>query len=163
MQCAQLAGARFAIDLGTVELEVDRETARLDALDVVDALDDIGLPERLVAIQDQRMQARDLNAEVTPVTWLGQRYVANMVFEIDLRFVDPVGTVEIERHAHQTAAQHRRHIKALANVGHDVAQSDLAAGRGARIIDPQHCLMHALVRTLQCEEQFVETAKLFHG
>ena len=162
MQCPQDLRARLAIDLGAVKLDVDRETAGLDAGNVVDPLDDISLPKRLVAIEDQRMQARDLDAEMPPVTRLGQRNMADMVLEVHFSLVDPVGAIEIEGHADKTPAQHRRDIQPLANMRHDIAQPDLATRRRTRIINPQHRHVHALVGLFHGEEEFVQTAKLFH-
>ncbi len=109
------------------------------------------------------MQTRDLNAEMPPVARLGKRNVADMVFEVDFRFVDPVGAVKIERHANQAAAQYRRDIQPFANVRHDVTQPDLATRRRAWIVNPQYGNVHALVGPLHGKEEFVQTAKLFHG
>ena len=90
-----------------------------------------------------------------PVAGLGQRDVANVVFEIDLGLVHPVGTVQIERHPNQAAAKNRRDIEPLADVRHDVAQPDPAAGRRTRIVDPEHRHVHALVGALHGKEEFV--------
>ena len=68
---AQQFGAGLAVDGAVVQLQVQRETAGRQSLDVVEALDDVGLPQRLAAIERPRMNARDLDAQLAPVARCG--------------------------------------------------------------------------------------------
>ena len=52
--------------------------------DMVEALDDVGLPERLAAIERARMDARDLDAELAPVAGLRQRDVTHVELDVDV-------------------------------------------------------------------------------
>ena len=52
------------------------------------------------------MDARGLDAELAPVAGLGQRDVAHVVFDVEVRVVDPIRPVDVEGHALQAAAEH---------------------------------------------------------
>ena len=84
----------FAVDRGMVEFDVQREAARGDTGNIVEPLDDVGLPQRLGLVQGARVQARDLYHQLPPVTGLRQRDMADVVFDIDVVVVDPVGAIE---------------------------------------------------------------------
>jgi hypothetical protein len=108
------------------------------------------------------MEARDLDAKLSPVTRIRESDMVHVVLEVDGRLVDPVGTIDVERDADQTAPENRRDIEAPPHVREDVAQAHMTAGGSGWIVDTQRRHMHALVVAFQREEEFVQSAQLFH-
>ena len=58
----QQFGSAFAVNRSVVELGVERKRSGRETIDVVEALNDVDLPERLASIQWARMQPRYLDA-----------------------------------------------------------------------------------------------------
>ena len=96
-------------------------------VDVVEALDDVHLPQRPAPVERSRVQPRHLDAELPPVARLRQRDVAHVVLEVEVGVLDPVRVVEPERHLHQPLAERARHVQAAADVLEDPLERDLAA------------------------------------
>ncbi len=59
------------------------ETAGRNALDIIEALDDIQLPERSGTVEGARVQARHLDAKLSPVAGFWQRNMADMKFGVE--------------------------------------------------------------------------------
>ena len=95
------------------DLGQQREAARRQFEEAVQALDDIDLPQRPVQVERPGVDARGLDAELPPVARLGQRDVADVVFEVEVLVLDPVRMVEVERHAQQLLAEHRQRSSRL--------------------------------------------------
>ena len=145
-------GAGHAVDGGMVDLRDDPEAARRQAADVVEALDDVELPERLRGVERARMQARRLDAELAPVTGLRQRDVAHVEFHVEVRIVDPVGVVEIEGDAHGALAEGAREVQAALDGVEDVLETNEAVRRRRRVVHGERTDVHGLVRRLEIEE-----------
>ena len=95
-----------AVDGGMMHAEKKRATARADARDLIQPLDEVDLP---------RWRVRSIGRACNRATCLHncararcrQRQMANMELEIESRVIDPVRVAEIERHGHQSAAKGR--------------------------------------------------------
>src|SRR3546814_9840025 len=71
-----------------------REAARRDALDPVEPLDDINVPERAVHVHRLREPARDRDAELPPVAGFGQARVAHVRLDVEMLVLDPIRSEE---------------------------------------------------------------------
>ena len=106
------------------------------------------------------MEPRDLNAELPPVARLGQCDVADVEFDVEFRVFDPIGIIEIERHAHQPLPETPRATEATLDEAQDILEADEPAGGGGRIIDPDRADMHRGMRCLKIDERRVLPAEL---
>ena len=81
------------------------------ALDVVETLDDVELPQRAVEVERPRVQPGRLDAQLAPVARLRQRDVPDVELEVEVGVVHPVRMVEIERHPGELlpVRRHERH------------------------------------------------------
>jgi hypothetical protein len=163
MDGADQLRACLAIDGAVVNLQVQREAARRQPGDVVEAFDDVGLPQRLAAIEWTRMDARDLDAELAPVAGMRQRNVPHVEFDVDVRIFDPVWTVEAERHGDESTAKQRQGVEPRLEKAQDVLEANPALGCRGRVIDAQPGHVHVLVATLQAQEKAVRAGQLPHS
>ena len=90
----------------TAEPPVDRRMMNLgrdgvrtgrEAVDPVEPLDDEHFPQRPLHIQRPGVVPRNMNAELPPVTGLGQTSVPHMVFDVEVFVFSPIRMVELER------------------------------------------------------------------
>ncbi len=162
MDAAEDVAHRVAVDGGVVELREDRVGARGHAFDVVEALDHVHLPERAVEVQRARGQPRDGDRQLAAVGGLGQADVADVELEVEVLVLDPVGVVEVQRHAHEAAAEDRRACEAALEVGEDVLEADLAARRGRRVVDRDHAAVGGPVLVVEVHEHRVVRVELLH-
>ena len=81
--------AGHTVDGGVVDLADEREGSRRNALDVVEALDDVELPQRTVEVELAGVQPRRLDAQLAPVTGLRQGDVAHVELEVEVGVVRP--------------------------------------------------------------------------
>ena len=100
-------------------LRDDGEAALGDAVDVVEPLDDVELPQRPIEVERAGHQPRHLDAQLAPVAGLRQGDVADVELEVEVGILDPVRVVEVERHPHQPLAEHPGHVEALLDVVED--------------------------------------------
>ena len=98
------------------------------------------------------MEASDLDAELAPVTGLGQRDMADVEFKVELRVLDPIGMVEIERHPHQPLAKAARAGQSGTDEVEDILEADETARRCRGIVDGDRADVHRCVRRLQIDE-----------
>jgi hypothetical protein len=125
------------IDRGVVDLEQHGEAADRQVEEAVEPLDHVHLPQRTVEIEGAGVDARGLDAELAPVTGLGQGDVAHVVFDVEVLVLDPVGIVEVERHAQDLLAEHRQLAEPAFDMGQDLLEAHLAARRGGLVVDVQ--------------------------
>ena len=92
---------RDAVDRRVVDLRHDREAAGGQPDDVVEALDDVHLPQRPAPVERPRVQPRHLDAELPPIARAGQGDVPHVVLEVEVRILDPVRVIEPQRHLHE--------------------------------------------------------------
>ena len=159
----QHLGAALAVDRRVVELGVEGEAALRDAGDVVEPLDDVRLPQRLAAVERPRVDARHLDAELAPVTRGRQCDVAHVELDVDVVVLDPVGTVEVERHRDQAAPEDRRAVEPRLEEIQDVLEPHEPARRRRRVVDAEPGDVHVLVAMFQAQEHVVHSGKLLHG
>ena len=112
-----------------MDLRHDREAARREPGDVVEALDDVHLPQRPAPVERSRSAIVPLDAELTPVARTRQGDVAHVVLEVEVGILDPVRVVELQRYLHQALAERARHMKTAADVLEDPFERDLATRR----------------------------------
>ena len=91
-----------------VDFGDERETAGRQAGDIVEPLDHGEFPQRLGQVHRPGVEPRDLDAELAPVAGLGQRDVADVEFDVELGILDPIGMVDVERHADEPLAEAAR-------------------------------------------------------
>ena len=99
---------RVPVDRGVVQLGEDRVAACGHAIDIVETLDHIHLPQRVAHVQRAGVQTCDGDAQLAPVGRFGQADVAHVELEVEMLVLDPVGVIEIKRHTHQAASEDRR-------------------------------------------------------
>jgi len=155
-------GTALAVHRGMVKLRVKRKRSRREAVDVVEALDDVDLPERFAAVQWARMQTRHLDAELAPVARLRQRDVADVEFHIDMAIIDPVGAVEVQRNRNQATVEYGRPVQPGFKKLQYVLEPDRPAGRCRGVVNSESCNVHVLVAMLELQEQVVRSGKLLH-
>jgi hypothetical protein len=152
----------FAIERRVVELDVEREAAFGDVADVLQPLDDIDFPQRLGAVQWTRMDAGDLDHQLSPVAGGGQGNMADVVLDIDFAIFQPVGTVDAERRHDQTPTENLDRIGAATEKVENLLEAHGSARRGGLVIDSQPGNMHVLVAMLQLEEEIVHSGEWLH-
>ena len=130
-----------AVDRGVVHLADQREAAGREPLDIVEPLDDREFPQRLRQVHRPRVQPRDLDAQLPPVAGLGQRDVADVEFDVELGILDPIGMIDVERHAHQPLPERARARQPALDEVQYVLEPHEPAGRGRRVVDrrPNRC------------------------
>ena len=87
--------ARRAIDRGVVGLGQHRPSS------VGEPLDDVALPQRARAVHVPTDDPRHLLGELVGRPGRRQTEMPNVVVEIEVRVVDPVGMIELHRHGHE--------------------------------------------------------------
>lgn len=130
--------------------------------DSIETFDDVHLPQRSTAIERTCVQARNLVHQLAPVAWLGQRQVAHVELEIDLRILDPVGPVESQRNHRQAPPEDGRDMQSRAEMPKDVLERDLALGRRRWVVDAERRYVIERVPLLGVEDETVGSGELFH-
>ncbi len=153
---------RLAVDQRVMKLGVEREAACRHARHVVEPLDDVRFPERLAAIQRTRMQARNLDAELAPVTRLRQRDVPHVELDVEVAILDPPRAVEHPGHGHEPAAEMREALDARREEAQHVLEPHLAARRRRRVVDTEAGDVHVVVAALELQERVIEAGQLSH-
>ncbi|HTT00206.1 MAG TPA: wax ester/triacylglycerol synthase domain-containing protein, partial [Streptosporangiaceae bacterium] len=154
-QHGQQLGAGRAVDRRVVDLRVDGGAAAGQPGDQVD------LPQRAAAVQRAGVQPRDLLGELGVRPGAGQRELADVVLDVEVRVVDPVRLVQAERHAPQLAAQHRDQRQPLPQHLGQPGQGQ-RLGRLPRVQDAHPAHVAGGVRRLQGEERRVQAGELLH-
>ena len=101
------------------------------ALDGVEALDDVQLPQRPRQVERPGVETGGLHAELVPVAGSRQGDLADVVLEVELAVLDPVRVVEVARHPHDLLAERPGEVEARLEVVEDLGEGDLAAGRAS--------------------------------
>jgi len=151
-----------AVDGGMVCLLQQRVAARCHALDVVEALDDVHLPQRPAEVELARVEASRLDAQLAPVAWLGQGDVANVELEVEVAVLDPVRVVEVHRHLHQLLTEDPREVQATLDVLEDPLERHGAVRCRRGVVDRETGDVHGGVRRFEVDERGVEAGQLLH-
>ena len=88
--------------------------------------------------------------------------VADMELEVELRILDPVGVVEIERHGDQLLAETTRKVQPALDVAQNALERHLAAGRRRLVVDREGTDVRRRARCLEVKERRVHAAELLH-
>lgn len=145
-----------------VQLQTDRECPRWHPRHRVQSLDDGHLPRRAAQVELPCVDPGDLDAQLTPVTRLRQRDVADVVFEIEIGIVHPVRHVQTAGQIGQPSPECRRKMQAGCDLFEDSLEGDPAAGRGRRVIDQQHLDLYRGLRPFGSQHHVVCPAELLH-
>ena len=144
---------RGAVHRGVVDFRGDGVAAARQALHFIQTLEHEDLPGRAVHIQRPAVIARHMDAELTPVTGLGQAGVLHVGLEVEVLVFDPVRVVELQRQTQQPAKEQGVAGQTLANVGDDVLIAHGGAiGHGRGIVDRHAGDVGEIVRRLGVEE-----------
>ncbi len=139
-------GAGGPIHGAVVNLQQYGEAIGRVALDIIEPLDDVHLPQGLVPAQGLGMNARGQNTQLAPVTGLGQGNMPYMVFHVEVRILHPVGAAQAVGNKGQFAAENGRQVHAIFQHGQDLLEADHTPGGGGLIIDthPANMLWQAI-------------------
>ena len=151
MHFLEQADRRDPVHRRVMQFQVHGEGAPRQSGDIVQALDDVDLPQGAVPVQGPRMQPCHLYHQLPPVARGGQCEVANMVFHVDRAARDPVGPVQTQGRAGQVVAEYRVQVQALREMPEDFLVANPAAGGSARVVDNQR--PHMVVDVAPLREQ----------
>ncbi len=140
-----------------MKLAHQSEAARRHAGDVIEAFDDIRLPERPVGIQRPCMQPSRLDAKLPPVAGFRQRDVPHVKFQVEIRVVYPVRMIQAHGHGHDALAERARFVQAFLEEPQDVLERHRTAGSGRLVIDSKTADVHRHIARLQVKERCVES------
>ena len=102
--------AGHAVDRAVVQFQRHREGALRHSRNGIQPLDDGDLPRWATQIDLPTVQPCDLDAQLPPVTGLREPDVADVVFEIEVRIVHPVRSIESELRLGQASAKDIREM-----------------------------------------------------
>ena len=119
--------ALHPVDHGVVQLEADGERSPRNSRDRIQSLDDRHLPRRAAKVDLPGVDARDLDAQLTPVSRLRQRDVADVVFEIEVGVVHPVRHMQTAGQVGQSPPERRREMQPGVDLFEDSLEGDSAA------------------------------------
>ena len=136
------------VDQGVVRLGQHRPAAVLEALDHPD------LPERLGAVELLRHDPADELAQLALATGGGQRRVAQVVLNVEMRVVDPDRAPQLERDEADLLAVARDQVQLGVHHGDDVAE-----GRRGTLEDGHRGDVHVGHVVLNVEERRVQRAQ----
>ncbi|MNO87993.1 hypothetical protein D3C76_794270 [compost metagenome] len=144
-----------AIHRSVVGLGENGEAALGDALDVVEAFDDVHLPGCPGKIHGAGMDTRHHDAELAPVARFGQREMANVEVDVEQVVFHPIGITETEGHLDDLALEHRRDVQALGNMLDDLPKAEALPLYRGLIVDVDHGAVRRGMRTIDFQEQGV--------
>ena len=98
--------AALAIKRRVMHFAIERDFA------VLQTLDHIKLPQRLIAIKQRRVQFSDTRLKLRLRTRLGQGERTDVIVKINVILVQPNRVGQIEGHEHQLARKQRRQMQA---------------------------------------------------
>ena len=110
----------------------------------------------------RRVDARDLDAQLTPVSRLRQCDVADVVFKIEVRVVHPVRHMQAAGEFGQSPPEHRRQMQTGVDLFEDSLEGDSAAGCRCGVVDQQHLNLHRGFGPFGTQHHVVGPAQLLH-
>ncbi len=149
-------GAGEAVQGGVMHLGEHPDLAVLQPLDEVD------LPQRVVAVQRALEDAGGLVGELADVAGGRQRELPHVVVQVDLT-VQPVRVVQPERDLHELPAERLEQMDPLGQRALEVIQRHDAPGGGGRVVDRDAPDVPVVAVVLDGEELGVEAGQLSHG
>jgi hypothetical protein len=126
------------------------------------SVDQVQLPEGSRSIEGPCVDPRHLLGQLGVGSRRGQRDLAHVKLEVEVRIVDPVAVVEVERHLGQPPPERRHEREALGDQVLEPRQRQPAVlGRG-RVVDRERAHVTVVARVLEREELLVERGELAH-
>ena len=152
----QQLGRRDAVDGGVVEL---RHHAHVS---VREALDDVHLPQRSCPVELPFGHVGHVRGQLGGAARRGERGASDVVAEIEVTVVGPVGVAEAQRHRHQAAPEHGGHGQARPDEVPHLLEG-VAPGHGGGVEDGRHRDVHVEAGCLHVKEAGVQTGQLLHA
>ena len=134
-----------------------------DAWNIVEPFDDGEFPRRARQVERAGEYPCCLDAKLAPVTGFGQGNVADMIFKIEIRVFDPIGIVEVERHANKPLADCAAQLFATVKEVQDILEADEATWRCGRVVNQDRADMHRRIRRFERDEARIHALQLSQG
>ena len=115
-------------------------------------MDEVNLPRRAVHVQRAAENARGQRVERLPILGGGQAQLANVVFQIEARILDPIGMIQAEGHVDQPPSSGRHQVQALLVETHHGFQGQRPVRRRGRIQDGDRGHVHWRGRRVLIDE-----------
>ena len=131
-------------------------------LSVLEAFDDVHLPQRATAIEQRGVQPCDQRLKLLHSPGAAQRDAAHMVIEVDIVVLDPNRLGKFKRHLRQLAMQHRSEVQALAEHRLDILVVVALITLG-KLEKHQAADMHRRFRRFEMQKRGVNAAELIHS
>ena len=163
MDGAEDLGAGHAVDRRVVHLEHDGETVRRQPLYLVQALDDIGLPQGAGHVQAASVQPRQQYAQLAPVAGLGQGDMAHVEFQVEVRILYPVGGVQPQGGPGQFAAKHGGLVQVVAKHLQYLLEAHRPVGHLRLVVEDDGADVHGRASALHLHEDIIHFSELLHG
>ena len=156
-------GAGGAVHRAVMHLQQHGETVRREPLDIVQPLDHVDFPHRLVAPQGSGVDPRRQDAQLAPVAGFGQGDMAHVVFQVELGILHPVGSAQAVGYESQLAPENGRQVQAAFQHRQDLLEAHLAPGGGGLVVDAYAADMLWQAVELGVQEHGVLAGQLLHG
>ena len=150
--------ASSAVNQSVMHLGVNGETALGQVGDIVQTLDNVGLPQGARHIQWTRVQPGDLDAQLAPVPRLGQGDVPQVELHVEIGVFYPVGAIQATGYFNQTGAEQGLLGQAALKPGDYVLEADKTAGSRRGVINAQSTHVLGGVGLLEIDKCRVENA-----
>ena len=154
--------AGLAIHIGVVKANQYRETVGRHTFNVIHALDDVDLPGCALHIDTAGHGAGGEDAQLAPVARLRQAYMADVIFQIEIFILQPIGIIQLERRMLETATEIGRRVQPVRNVLQNFLVADNSVRRSALITEPEAANHHRLIGSFEIEEMGIHGCKLLH-
>ena len=138
-----------------VDLADDRDLA------VLEALDDVHLPERPRPVQRPTEHVGGELRQLRPAPRGGQGRPAQVVVEVEVGVLDPDRVVQAERHLDQAAPERWQQGQAVLDEGSHPLEA-VATGHRGRVEEHDRTDVHVVGRGLTRQERGVEAAQALH-
>ena len=160
---AEDLGAGHTVDRRVVHFEHDGETVRRQPLYLVQALDDIGLPQGAGHVQAAGVQPRQQYAQLAPVAGLGQGDMAHVEFQVEVRILYPVGGVQPQGGPGQFAAKHGGLVQVVAKHLQYLLEAHRPVGHLRLVVEDDGADVHGRASALHLHEDIIHFSELLHG
>ena len=108
------------------------------------------------------MQACNLNAQLAPVTGLGQSDMSKVELHVKIGVFNPVGPIQAPGHLYDSGAKQWHFAQAPLEAGDDVLEADEATGSCGWVVDSQTAHMLWRVGLLEVDKRCVKYSQLSH-
>ncbi len=124
------------------------------------ALGDVHLPERPIAVQRGAGDLADQLVEFAAAAWRGHPGLPDVIVEVDVVVEHPHRVVQLHRNVDKLVAQRRHRLKSRKR--HGTEHVEVVAGHAGHVEDADFQGVHVNFRRLRVEHQRVHTVESFH-